>query len=149
MRRHCEASHVGPRLGAAFPESPRRIAIGACMLLALSACAPGVKISLQIIPDIDENGDRVPTAALQSLTITIDGVDTGDRNRFSVEINRDEQVPLGPITVRTDEPFTIDVWGCTGLPCEIDDVLLRGCTPADEPLDFRDHPPSYEEEGIP
>jgi hypothetical protein len=102
-------------------------------LALVAGCGDGVRISLQL--STAQNGNPPAVASeLRSLTVLIDNGEINDRESF--EINREEQVLVPEMSVDKTKVFFIEVWGCElAEQCELEDVILRGCTV--EGLDVR------------
>jgi hypothetical protein len=103
------------------------------LLAPVMGCGDGVRISLQL--STAQNGNPPAVASeLRSLTVLIDNGEINDRESF--EINREEQVLVPEMSVDKTKVFFMEVWGCElADQCELEDVILRGCTV--EGLDVR------------
>lgn len=108
------------------------------VVLAATGCDAGVRISLQLRTAAD--GEPPADASqLKTLTVFINNGEIKDHETLELDLNAPVVVP--PLDVDRTKPFQIEVWACNrDDQCEKDDIILRGCTPAD--LDVRALPDS-------
>ena len=90
-----------------------------------SGCANTFELRIALEPGTDGAGNLVDTGGIQTLRVA---AATAQGESFDVlPVDRNAPVRTGSVQVVSEEPFTVDVWGCSGTDCAPSDVTHRGC----------------------